>query len=263
MIARAGICCKIASQAVHGARPSCLQGVAGDVVMVVVAVLDVGLHSRRPQTSAAAQAYTNNDHVESISSSPEVPSFLNKRSFSAFPRLLAAEPPECRFRPDFEVFFSSSAARWGLNSSPARHHPEPVSVCPASCVFANGRAIPFARRSTCDDSSRVKALRGICLPKQGRARARAGEDRTIAWTKLAHPRALSRPTMPCPCPLFCSISANGACTDEHEANTGPPFGCRAGVVHRYLVCYQRRNNCCVVRPSVRGSEPTADCLQAR
>lgn len=95
-----------------------------------------------------------------------------------------------------------------------------MSVCTASCVFANGRAIPFARRSsTCDDSSRVKALRGICLPKQGRARARAGEDRTIAWTKLAHPRALSRPTMPCPSPLFCSISANGACTDEHEADT--------------------------------------------
>lgn len=41
MIAHAGIRCEIASRAVHGARPSYVQGIAVKVVMVDVAVLDV------------------------------------------------------------------------------------------------------------------------------------------------------------------------------------------------------------------------------
>lgn len=37
---------------------------------------------------------------------------------------------------------------------------------------------------------------------RSRPRTRAGEDRTIAWTELVHPPALSRPTRSCLCPLF-------------------------------------------------------------
>jgi hypothetical protein len=149
--------------------------------------------------------------------------YLSERPRFCPPRLLAAEPPGCRFRQ------TCSAARWAPNSSPARLRPEHVSLR----GFSNGRAIPFADRSTHDDSCRVKLLRGICLPKQGRARARAGEDRTIASTKLVHPAALSRPTKSCSYPLFSWFLPMGLVPTSTRLTQGPfrlPSGCCAAVL---------------------------------
>jgi hypothetical protein len=65
-------------------------------------------------------------------------------------------------------------------------------------------------------------------------RARAGEDRIIAWTELVHPPALSRPTRSLFMSTVYSISSNGAFTDEHEASTETLSDAEQ------MLCYQSR-----------------------
>ena len=103
---------------------------------------------------------------------------------------------------------SAVAARWGLNL----HH-RLQGFARNGCLYeshhqtAGSKRLPYRSNVTTRAASNSCVALFACacrdtLPHRSCPRARAGEDRTIAWTELVHPPALSRPTRSCLCPLL-------------------------------------------------------------